>query len=77
MGIVLKDLGRWNDALRYYNLALKFYPKEPKILFNKALCYIDLRKYDKARKILDTLLLEQPSNQKVKEKISLLENIGF
>lgn len=72
IGICYKDKGKKEEALRYYNSALKLLPSDTRIMFNKALCLISLVRLEQATKVLNAILEIEPENKKVKDK---LENL--
>jgi tetratricopeptide (TPR) repeat protein len=68
MAIALKSLGRYEEALKYYNMALKDYPNDIKLLFNKGLCYFQMNDFVKSRKIYEAILRLEPGHEKAQEK---------
>ena len=51
-----KNMGRYADALKHYNLAIKYFPLDTKLLFNKALCLFSLEEYAKVIKVCEAVL---------------------
>ena len=64
MGICLKDLSRLKMLLKYYNIAIKAYPTDTKVLFNKALCFIEMKEFERAKKLCEYILTLEPENEK-------------
>jgi hypothetical protein len=40
-------LGDCEGAIKIYNIAIKKYPKDPRLLNNRCLCYIDIKDFKK------------------------------
>ena len=59
-GVSLKNLERYNEAIETYDEALKFFPANPKLWFNKATCYIDIENIPKAIEALQKTILISP-----------------
>jgi tetratricopeptide (TPR) repeat protein len=38
-------LGNYVGAIKIYNTAIKKYPKDPRLLNNRCLCYIDMKDF--------------------------------
>ena len=71
--ICLKDLNKYEEALRYYNSAIKAYPSDTKVLFNKALCFFEMKEFEKSKKLCEYILTLDPNNQKAIKKIQEIE----
>ncbi len=81
-GIADKELSIYEDAIFYYNAAIKSSSDSIAKLapFNNiAVVYIQQKKYDKAIKILESLLNKNSSHNKppTKRKLRILDNLGF
>jgi signal transduction histidine kinase len=81
-GIADKELSLYDDAIYYYNEALKGVKEESSKqapLNNIAVVYIQQKKYDKAIKILESLLNKNssPAKSPTKRKLRILDNLGF
>ncbi len=79
-GIADKELSLYNDALSYYNLALKDAKDEASKqspLNNIAVIYIKQQKYDKAIEILESILNTKALDEFVKSKARVIDNLGF
>lgn len=81
-GIADKELSIYDDAIFYYNQAIKdaendIFRQSP--LNNVAVVYIKQKKYDKAIAILESILNQKFANNKefVKTKARVLDNLGF
>jgi tetratricopeptide (TPR) repeat protein len=81
-GIADKELSIYDDAVYYYKEAIKnakdIVAKQPP-LQNIAVVYIQQRKYDKAIKILESILNKQTlnTNELNSNKARVLDNLGF
>jgi len=75
MAIALKSLGRFQDALKYYNMALRDNPNDVKLLFNKGLCYFQMNDLHKSRKIYESILELEPDHEKAQEKLDEIVKI--
>lgn len=79
-GIADKELSLYNDALSYYNLALKDAKDEASKqspLNNIAVIYIKQEQYDKAIEILESILNTKALDEFVKSKARVIDNLGF
>ena len=81
-GIADKELSIYDDAIYYYSEALKGVKDESSKqapLNNIAVVYIQQKKYDKAIKILESLLNKNssPAKPPTKRKLRILDNLGF
>jgi signal transduction histidine kinase len=79
-GIADKELSLYNDAIYYYQEALKDCADEASKqspLNNIAVVYILQKKYDQAILILETLLNEKSINEDLQRKARVLDNLGF
>lgn len=81
-GIADKELSIYDDAIFYYNKAIKdaeneLFKQSP--LNNIAVVYIKQKKYDKAIEILESILNQKFANDKefIKTKARVLDNLGF
>lgn len=81
-GIADKELSLYNDAISYYNEAIKELDNEASKqspLNNIAAVYIEQKKYDPAIQILESVLNKEKSNNElsVKSESRVLDNLGF
>ncbi|WP_149206506.1 tetratricopeptide repeat-containing sensor histidine kinase [Flavobacterium johnsoniae] len=79
-GIADKELSLYDDAVFYYNEALKDAKDEASRqspLNNIAVIYIKQKKYDKAIKILESILDTKALDEFVKSKSRVMDNLGF
>ncbi|MFD2940682.1 tetratricopeptide repeat-containing sensor histidine kinase [Flavobacterium notoginsengisoli] len=81
-GIAYKELFLYNDAIFYYNQAIissKDSISKQSPLNNIAVVYIKQKKYDKAIKILESILEEKnpDKNISLKSKSRVIDNLGF
>lgn len=81
-GIADKELSNYDDAIYYYNEAIKdLEDSSSKVppLNNIAVLYILQKKYDKAIPILESILQQETSKSKLssKSKARVLDNLGF
>lgn len=81
-GIADKELSIYDDAIFYYNQAIKdaeneIFRQSP--LNNVAVVYIKQKKYDKAIEILESILNQKFANNEefAKTKARVLDNLGF
>jgi tetratricopeptide (TPR) repeat protein len=81
-GIADKELSNYDDAIFYYNEAIKE-SKDPLSkqapLNNIAVVYIQQKKYDKAIKVLESILNKKvlDSESLLESKARVLDNVGF
>ncbi|MGE6356754.1 tetratricopeptide repeat-containing sensor histidine kinase [Flavobacterium sp. NPDC079362] len=79
-GIADKELSLYNDAIFYYQEALKDCTDEASKqspLNNIAVVYIHQKKYDKAILILESIINEKSLNTDLTRKARVLDNLGF
>jgi signal transduction histidine kinase len=79
-GIADKELSLYNDAIFYYQAALKDCTDDSckqSPLNNIAVVYIQQKKYDKAIQILEPLLQNETLDKDLVKKASILDNLGF
>ncbi|AOC95819.1 sensory histidine kinase UhpB [Flavobacterium anhuiense] len=81
-GIADKELSLYEDAITYYNQALKDSENETlkqSPLNNIAVIYIEQKKYDKAIQILEPILAKDifPKDEYIIKKARILDNLGF
>ncbi|PTS87609.1 ATP-binding protein [Flavobacterium sp. HMWF030] len=79
-GIADKELFIYDDALSYYNQALKVAKDEASKqspLNNIAAIYIRQKKYDKAIEILESILKTKAFDEFTKSKARVIDNLGF
>ena len=62
LGLCYSGLNRFDDALACYERARMLDPREPKILFNKAVALFNLSLYEDARDIVTKLLKKRPGD---------------
>ena len=63
--VQLFELGRYKDAIAYFQKAIPENPNDWTSKFYLAICYINLEQYDDADAITQTLLEEEPNNSDV------------
>ncbi|XP_069678968.1 uncharacterized protein [Periplaneta americana] len=56
--------GEYMEAVNIYNTAIKKYPKDPRPLNNRCLCYIELKDFKKAMEDADRMIKLFPSHPK-------------
>jgi Flp pilus assembly protein TadD len=71
-GAVLDQMGRHDEARRYYNTALKAAPDEPSILSNLGLSHLLSRDLQKAEEILRQANARGNSQRRVKQNLALV-----
>ncbi|CAA9198927.1 tetratricopeptide repeat-containing sensor histidine kinase [Flavobacterium collinsii] len=79
-GIADKELSLYNDAIFYYQAALKDCTDDSckqSPLNNIAVVYIQQKKYDKAIQILEPLLQNETLDKDLVKKAGILDNLGF
>lgn len=79
-GIADKELSIYNDAIFYYQEAIKDCTNEiskQSPLNNIAVVYIHQKKYDEAISILETILNKKLLDKEPVEKAGILDNLGF
>jgi len=60
LGLALRRMGRWEEAVEEYSQALKISPENPTLLFNIAMAYREGGKHEDAARILDRVLAGEP-----------------
>ena len=79
-GIADKELSLYDDAIFYYNQAVKEAKDQvskQSPLNNIAVIYIKQQKYDKAIKILESILDTKAFDKFIKSKARVIDNLGF
>ncbi|KIO53403.1 tetratricopeptide repeat-containing sensor histidine kinase [Flavobacterium hibernum] len=79
-GIADKELFIYDDAISYYNQAVKEAKDEvskQSPLNNIAVIYIKQQKYDKAIELLESILKTKALDEFVKSKARVIDNLGF
>jgi len=79
-GIADKELSIYDDAIFYYNQAIKVTPNKidkQSPLNNIAVVYIKQKKYDKAIIILEGILETKAFDNFIKSKARVIDNLGF
>lgn len=79
-GIADKELSIYDDAIFYYNQALKDSEDataKQSPLNNIAVVYIQQKKYDKAIELLESIIEKSNDKLTVKSKCRVLDNLGF
>ncbi|GAA3749603.1 hypothetical protein GCM10022422_37880 [Flavobacterium ginsengisoli] len=79
-GIADKELSIYDDAIFYYNQAIKVSQEQidkQSPLNNIAVVYIKQKKYDKAIKILEGILETKAFDNFIKSKARVIDNLGF
>ena len=71
-GAVLDQMGRHDDARRYYASALKIIPDEPSVLSNLGLSYALSKDLRKAEEILRQASERQGAEQRVRQNLALV-----
>jgi len=66
-GYYLKQLGRLEDAAKYYEKAVKLSPKDAKIAYSFSLLLIDLKRYEEAVKYAKIAYSNPRAPQKLKQ----------
>ncbi len=72
---LIKD-GKFDDAVKEFNTAMKLAPWNPQIYFNTALVYVELKEYAKAINFMNIYLdlyPDAPNSRQVKDEIYKLE----
>jgi Flp pilus assembly protein TadD len=71
-GTVLDQLGRHEEARRYYTSALKIVPEEPSVLSNLALSYVLTRNLPQAESILRRAYARPGADARVRQNLALV-----
>lgn len=75
LGISYYKTNSFHEAIRIYNLALKSYPDEENLLFNKILINLKLNNIEDVKKDIDRLLLYEDLNIHIMNDILYLKNL--
>ena len=70
MGNLLFDSQKFEEAIRYYETALKFDPKNPDVIVDLGVCYFNLDEFEKAKGYFQQALDIDPNH------VNALYNIG-
>ncbi|APJ04385.1 tetratricopeptide repeat protein [Silvanigrella aquatica] len=76
MGICYKEMGKFEDSISSYNLALKITPNDVKIMYNKVLCLITMKDYDRAKKVCQQILKYDPKFERAQQKILEIDKLN-
>jgi len=71
-GTVLDQLGRHDEARRYYESALKIMPEEPSVLSNLGLSYVLTKELPKAEEILRRAYATGKADARVRQNLGLV-----
>jgi Flp pilus assembly protein TadD len=71
-GTALDQLGRHDEARRYYDTALKIVPEEPSVLSNLGLSYVLTRDLAKAEEILRRAYASGKADARVRQNLGLV-----
>jgi Flp pilus assembly protein TadD len=71
-GTVLDQMGRHEEARRYYDSALKIVPGEPSVLSNLGLSYMLTRELPKAEEVLRQAYGSQGADARVRQNLALV-----
>src|ERR1700730_10877049 len=71
-GTALDQLGRHDEARRYYDTALKIVPEEPSVLSNLGLSYVLTRDLPKAEEILRRAYASGKADARVRQNLGLV-----
>ena len=71
-GTALDQLGRHDEARRYYDSALKIVPEEPSVLSNLGLSYVLSRELPKAEEILRRAYASGKADARVRQNLGLV-----
>ena len=71
-GAVLDQMGRHEDARRYYSSALKIMPDEPSVLSNLGLSYALSKNLPKAEEVLRQASEQKGAEQRVRQNLALV-----
>ncbi len=63
-GIALRRQGKWREAIKNYELALKVDPKDLRIMYNHALAHADGEQHRKAVEIFESIIAKDPEFHK-------------
>ena len=76
IGICYKEMGKFEDSISSYNLALKITPNDVKIMYNKVLCLINMKDYDRAKKVCQQILKYDPKFERAQQKILEIDKLN-
>ena len=71
-GTVLDQMGRHDEARRYYDSALKIVPGEPSVLSNLGLSYMLSKELPKAEEVLRQAYASQHADARVRQNLALV-----
>lgn len=75
IAICMKEMGRYVDAIDYYNTALKYHPDDHRVMFNKALCLIHKKDLQRAKSVLERILKIDPDYEKARAKLAQIDAV--
>lgn len=76
IGICYKEMGKFEDSVSSYNLALKITPNDVKIMYNKVLCLVTMKDYDRAKKVCQQILKYDPRFERAQQKILEIDKLN-
>lgn len=76
IGICYKEMGKFEDSISSYNLALKITPTDVKIMYNKVLCLVNMKDYDRAKKVCQQILKYDPKFERAQQKILEIDKLN-
>jgi tetratricopeptide (TPR) repeat protein len=76
IGICYKEMGKFEDSISSYNLALKITPNDVKIMYNKVLCLVNMKDYDRAKKVCQQILKYDPKFERAQQKILEIDKLN-
>ncbi len=76
LGICYKEMGKFEDSISSYNLALKITPNDVKIMYNKVLCLVSMKDYDRAKKVCQQILKYDPKFERAQQKIHEINKLN-
>jgi len=76
IGICYKEMGKYEDSISSYNLALKITPNDVKIMYNKVLCLVTMKDYDRAKKVCQQILKYDPKFERAQQKIIEIDKLA-
>jgi Flp pilus assembly protein TadD len=71
-GAVLDQMGRYADARRYYETALKIVPDEPSVMSNLGLSYALSKDLSKAEQTLRTASTKAATDRRIRQNLALV-----
>jgi tetratricopeptide (TPR) repeat protein len=69
-------MGKYEDSISSYNLALKITPNDVKIMYNKVLCLVTMKDYDRAKKVCQQILKYDPKFERAQQKIIEIDKLA-